>query len=83
MPHRNTTTVAVQVIKVTERSNGCSGKTLLAPFARKKRLQENMTKEDYWIGAEENTGMFNKSLNDRYSFFYLSLFERQGKAYAQ
>ena len=32
-----------------------------------------MTKEDYWIGAEENIGMFSKSLNDRYSFIYLSV----------
>ena len=39
----------------------CSGETLLAPCTRKKRLQRKMTKDYYWIGVQENIGMFSKS----------------------
>ena len=39
--------------------------------------REKMTTEYCWIGAVENIGTFRKSLNDRNSFIYLSLFERQ------
>ena len=41
-------------------SNGCSGETLLAPCARKKMLQRKMTNDYYWIGVQENIGMFSK-----------------------
>ena len=46
---------------MVERSDGCSGETLLAPCMRKKRLQRKMTKDDYWIDVQENIGMFSKS----------------------
>ena len=57
----NTTTVAVKIFKIAERSDGCSGETLLAPCARKKRLQRKMTKDYFWTGSEEIIGMFSKS----------------------
>ena len=38
---------------MAERSDGCSGETLLAPCTRKKRLQRKMTKDYYWIGVQE------------------------------
>ena len=34
---------------------------LVAACTRKKRLQRNMTKDYYWIGVQENIGMFSKS----------------------
>ena len=57
----NTTTVVAEVFKMAERSDGCSGETLLAPCARKKRLQRKMIKDHYWIGGEEIIGVFSKS----------------------
>ena len=40
MPRHNTKTVVVQVCeKMAERSDGCSVETLLAPCARRERLQ--------------------------------------------
>ena len=42
----------------------CSGETLLAPCTRKKRLQRKITKHHYWIGVQENVGMFSKSWSD-------------------
>ena len=39
----------------------CSGKTLLAPCTKKKRLQRKITKYYHWIGVQENIGMFSKS----------------------
>ena len=55
----------------------CSGETLLAPCARKRRYMKKMTEDCYWISTEENIGMFSKSLTDRNSSIYLPLFERQ------
>ena len=55
------------MFKMAERSDGCSGETLLAPCTRKKRLQRNMAKDHYWIGVQENIGMFSKSYSDRNS----------------
>ena len=52
---------------MTERSDGCSGETLLAPCTRKKTLQRKMTKDHYWIGFQDNIGMLSKSLSDRNS----------------
>ena len=46
---------------MAERSDGCSGETLLAPCTRKRKLQSKMTKDYYWIGVQENIGMFSKS----------------------
>ena len=57
----------------------CSGETVLAHCARKRRLQRKMTKEYHWIGAKDNIDMFSKLLNDRNSFIYLSLFKRQAR----
>ena len=64
MPHHNTTTVVVKVFKMAERLDGSSGETLLAPCTRKKRLQRKMTKDDCWIGVQENIGMLSKSKSD-------------------
>ena len=61
IPRHNTTTVVVQVFKMAERSDGCSGEKLLAPCTRKKRLQITITKDYYWIAVQENIGMFSKS----------------------
>ena len=47
--------------KMAKRSDGCCGETLLAPCTRKKTLQRKMTKDYYWIGVQENIGIFNKS----------------------
>ena len=44
---------------MAERSDGCSGKTLLALCTKKKRLERKMTKDYYWIGVQENIGMFS------------------------
>ena len=57
----------LKMFKMAERSDGCSGETLLAPCTRKKRLQRKMTKNYYWIGVQENIGMFSKSQSDRNS----------------
>ena len=46
---------------MAEQSDGWSGETLLAPCTKMKRLQGNMTKYYYWMGTEENIGMFNDS----------------------
>ena len=35
--------------------------SLLAPCTWKKKLQRKMTKDYYWIGIQENIGMFSKS----------------------
>ena len=64
MPRHNTTTVVVQDVQMTERSDGCSGDTLLAPCTREKRQQRKMTKDYYWIGVQENIDMFSKSWSD-------------------
>ena len=40
MPHSHTSIVKVQVFKLAERLNGCSGETFLAPCARKKRQEK-------------------------------------------
>ena len=50
-----------KMFKMAEGSDGCSGETLLAPCTRKKRLQRKMAKDNYWIGVQENIGMFGKS----------------------
>ena len=49
------------MFKMAERLDRCNGEILLAPCTRKKRLQRKMTKENYWIGVQENIGMFSKS----------------------
>ena len=49
-----------KMFKMAEGSDGCSGETLLALCTRKKRLQGKMTKDNYWIGVQENIGMFGK-----------------------
>ena len=51
------TTVVVHSFKMAEQLDGGSGETLLTSCARKKRLQRKMTKDYYWIGAEENIEM--------------------------
>ena len=62
---------------MAERSDGCSGETLLSPCTRKKRLQRKMTEDYYWISVQENIGMFSKSYSDLNSLIYLPLFERR------
>ena len=50
------------MIKMAERSDGCSGETLVAACTRRrKRLQRKMTNDYYWIGVQENIGMLSKS----------------------
>ena len=61
MPRHSTTTVVVQDVKMDERSDGCSGETLLARFTKKKRLQRKITKRCYWVRVQENIGTFSKS----------------------
>ena len=46
------------MFKMAERLDGCSGKTLLAPCTRKKRLQRKKHKDYDWVGVQENIGMF-------------------------
>ena len=46
---------------MAEQLDGCSGEALLAPCTRKKRLKRKMTEDYYWIGVQENIGMFSKS----------------------
>ena len=53
--------------KMAERSDGCSGETLLAPCTRQKKLQRNITNAYYWIGVQENIGIFSKLWSDRNS----------------
>ena len=52
--------MVVQDVKMAKRLDGCSGETLLAPCARKKRLQRKMTENYHWIGVQENIDMFSK-----------------------
>ena len=47
--------------------DGCSGETFLASSTLKKKLQRKMTDDYYWIGVQENVGMFSKSWSDRNS----------------
>ena len=49
----------------------------MAHSAKKKKLQRNMTKDYYWMGAAENIGMFSNLRNVRKNFIYLYLFEPQ------
>ena len=67
------------MFKMAERSDDCSGETLLAPCTRKKRLQRKMTDDYYWIGVQENIGMLSKRLSDRNSFIQMYLFERPAR----
>ena len=46
--------------KMAERSDGCSDEILLAFCTRKRRLEIKMTENYYWIGVQENIGMFSK-----------------------
>ena len=46
------------MFSMAERSDGCSGQTLLAPCTRKKRLQRKMTNDYYLIGVQENTHFY-------------------------
>ena len=50
-----------KMFKMAEGSDGCSRETLLAPCRRKKRLQRKMTKDNYWIGVQENIRMFGNA----------------------
>ena len=68
----NRSTVVVKFFKMAERLSDCSGETLFALCARKKRLLRKMTEGYYWIGTREGIGMFSKSWNDRNTF--LSVF---------
>ena len=61
MPRDNTMTVVIKDVQNDRTIGCCTGETLLAPCTRKKRLQSKMTKDCYWIGVQENFGMFNKS----------------------
>ena len=38
---------------IAERSDGCSGETLLSLSTRKMRMQRKMTKDYYWMGVQE------------------------------
>ena len=49
------------MFKMSERSDDFSGEKLLAPCTRKKKLQRKMTEDYYWIGVQENIGMFSES----------------------
>ena len=46
---------------MAQRSDSCSGETLMASSAMKKRLQRKTTKNYYWIGAKQNIVMFGES----------------------
>ena len=61
---------------MAERSDACSGETLLASCTRKKRPQRKMTKGFF---VPENIGMFSKSYIDRNSLIYPRLFERPAR----
>ena len=50
---------------MAERSDGCSGETLMAPCTRKKRMRRKMVEDYHCIGVHENIGMFSKSQSDR------------------
>ena len=45
---------------MTERLDDWSGETLLAPCARKKKLQRKTTKNYCWIDVQKNIGMFSR-----------------------
>ena len=49
------------MFKMTERSDGCSDETLVAPCTRKKEAAEKMTEDYYWIGIQENIIMLSNS----------------------
>ena len=74
MPLANTSAVLhyIKFFKMADGSDRCSGETLLARCARKKRLRRKMIKYNCWMGAQETAGIFSKSSNDRDSFIYLS-----------
>ena len=57
----NDSSSSFSFLKWSNNLDGYKGEKLLAPCSRKKRLQRKMTKDHYWIGAEENIGIFRKS----------------------
>ena len=61
MPRHNTTIVVVQGVQNGLTIGWLRGETLLAPCTREKRLQIKITKDCYWIGVQENIGLFSKS----------------------
>ena len=66
MPFDNTTTLVVEVFKMAERSDSCSGDTLLNFWTKKEEAAE---KDDYRL--QTTTGevrMFSKSLNNVLTF---------------
>ena len=54
MPADNTTSLVFEVSKMAERSDGCSGETLLTPCARRTRVLRKNTTDCYWIGTQDN-----------------------------
>ena len=54
MPDDNKTRLVFEVFKMAKRLDDGSGETLLAPCARRKKLQRKMTTYYFWIGAQEN-----------------------------
>ena len=50
-----------KMFKMAERSDDCSGEQCSLIIQGKKRLQIKITKDYYWIGVQENIGMFSKS----------------------
>ena len=67
------------MFKMAQRLDGCSGEILLGSCTKKKRLQRKTTEDYYWVGVQENIGMFSKSQIDGNSLINLHLFERPAK----
>ena len=61
MPRHNITTVVVQDVQNGRTVGWLQWGNIADFFIRKKRLQRKMTKDYYWIGVQENIGMFSKS----------------------
>ena len=55
------------MFKMADRSDGCSGETLLVSCTSKKMLQRKMTKYYYWVGVQDNIGMLSKAQSDHNS----------------
>ena len=79
MPRHNTTTVVVQDVRNDRTIGWLQWRNIAGPCTRKKRLQRKMTKDYYWIGVQENIGMFSKSYGDRNSLISPLLLERPAR----
>ena len=76
MPRHNTTTVVIQIFQNGQAIGWLQWRNIGGSLCKEEEAAEQVTKEYYWIGAEENIGML-VSL-EMTSFIYPSLKDKLG-----